>query len=54
MQFLLGVVLYKEPFTHDRLIGFGLVWAGLIVFWAEGMFSKRNIAPEPVPELGEG
>jgi chloramphenicol-sensitive protein RarD len=54
MQFLLGVLLYKEPFTHDRLIGFGLVWAGLILFWAEGLYARRNIAPEPVPELGEG
>lgn len=54
MQFLLGVLLYKEPFTHDRLIGFGLVWIGLIVFWAEGLYSWSHIAPEPVPELGEG
>jgi chloramphenicol-sensitive protein RarD len=54
MQFLLGVLLYREPFTHDRLIGFGLVWAGLILFWAEGLYSRRNIAPEPIPELGEG
>jgi chloramphenicol-sensitive protein RarD len=54
MQFLLGVFLYKEPFTHDQLIGFGLVWAGLILFWAEGLYARRNLAPEPVPELGEG
>ena len=54
MQFLLGVLLYKEPFTHDRLIGFGLVWAGLILFWVEGLYARRNLAPEPVPELGEG
>jgi chloramphenicol-sensitive protein RarD len=54
MQFLLGVFVYKEPFTHDRLIGFGIVWAGLILFWLEGLYSRRNIAPEPVPEMGEG
>src|SRR5512142_1168795 len=54
MQFLLGVLVYKEPFTHDRLIGFGLVLLGLILFWAEGLYARRNIAPEPVPELGEG
>ncbi len=54
MQFLLGVLLYKEPFTRDRLIGFGLVWAGLILFWAEGLYSRRNLSSEPVPELGEG
>ena len=54
MQFLLGVLVYREPFTHDRLIGFGLVWAGLILFWAEGLYARRNLSPEPVPELGEG
>ncbi len=54
MQFLLGVLVYHEPFTHDRLIGFGLVWAGLILFWAEGLYARRNISPEPVAELGEG
>lgn len=54
MQFLLGVLVYKEPFTHDRLIGFGLVWIGLILFWVEGLYSRRNVSSEPVPELGEG
>jgi len=54
MQFLLGVLIYKEPFTHNDLIGFGLVWAGLILFWAEGLYARRNIAPEPTPEMGEG
>jgi chloramphenicol-sensitive protein RarD len=54
LQFLLGVLLYKEPFTHDRLIGFGLVWVGLILFWIEGFYSRRHLSPEPVPELGEG
>jgi chloramphenicol-sensitive protein RarD len=54
MQFLLGVLLYKEPFTHDRMIGFGLVWLGLILFWAEGLYSRRNLSSEPVPEMGEG
>jgi chloramphenicol-sensitive protein RarD len=54
MQFLLGVLLYKEPFTHDRLIGFGLVWIALILFWAEGMYARRNLPPEPMPEMGEG
>ncbi|MBI2757892.1 MAG: EamA family transporter RarD [Chloroflexi bacterium] len=54
MQFLLGVLLYKEPFTQNRLIGFGMVWAGLILFWIEGLYARRNISPEPVPEIGEG
>jgi len=54
MQFLLGVLIYKEPFTHNDLVGFGLVWVGLILFWVEGLYARRNIAPEPAPEMGEG
>jgi chloramphenicol-sensitive protein RarD len=42
MQFLLGVLVYKEPFTHDRLIGFGLVWAGSRARAGRGLVSIRR------------
>ncbi|HEY54296.1 MAG TPA: EamA family transporter RarD [Caldilineae bacterium] len=32
IQFLLGVFLYHEPFTTDRLIGFSLIWLALAIF----------------------
>ncbi|MDP1780097.1 MAG: EamA family transporter RarD, partial [Anaerolineales bacterium] len=32
LQFLIGVFIYKEPFSHNQLIGFGIVWAALLVF----------------------
>lgn len=54
LQFLLGVLVYKEPFTATLAIGFGIVWAGLVIFWVEGWFASRTIPSEPVPELGEG
>jgi chloramphenicol-sensitive protein RarD len=54
MQFLLGVLVYKEPFTNERLIGFGMVWAGLALFWVEGLYARRSAAGTPLPELGEG
>ncbi len=54
MQFLIGVLVYREPFTRENLIGFSIVWAGLILFWAEGLYARRAIAPEPAPEMGEG
>jgi chloramphenicol-sensitive protein RarD len=41
MQFLLGVLLYKEPFTTTRLIGFSMVWIALIIFWVEGFLAHR-------------
>jgi chloramphenicol-sensitive protein RarD len=41
IQFLLGVLVYKEPFTFVQFIGFGIVWIALIVFWAENWNSQR-------------
>ncbi len=41
LQFLIGVLIYKEPFSTSRLIGFSLVWTALIFFWAEGYIAYR-------------
>lgn len=41
MQFLLGVLIYNEPFTTSKLIGFSMVWIALVVFWTEGVVSHR-------------
>jgi chloramphenicol-sensitive protein RarD len=54
MQLLIGVLILREPFPLARLLGFALVWAGLILFWAENLHASTRLAPEPVPELGEG
>jgi chloramphenicol-sensitive protein RarD len=42
MQFLLGVLIFKEPFDHHRLIGFGVVWVALILFGVEGLLAQRK------------
>ncbi len=42
LQFLLGVLAYKEPFTHTQLIGFGIVWVALLLFWGEGFLTARR------------
>ncbi|MFZ6027468.1 MAG: EamA family transporter RarD [Chloroflexota bacterium] len=41
-QFLLGVFLYKEPFTRERMIGFAFVWVALFVFWGESVYSRQK------------
>jgi chloramphenicol-sensitive protein RarD len=42
-QFLLGVLVYDEPFSAARLVGFMIIWAALIVFWVEGyLFRKKK------------
>ncbi len=41
LQFLCGVLIYKEPFNRDQLIGFGIVWIALIIFWVENALARR-------------
>ncbi len=42
LQFLTGVLLYGEPFTPDRMIGFGIIWVALAVFSIEGLLARRR------------
>ena len=41
LQFLLGVLLYSEPFSRTQFVGYGLVWGALILFGAEGVYAQR-------------
>ena len=36
-QFILGVFLYKEPFTTVQLIGYAFIWTALILYSLEGL-----------------
>jgi chloramphenicol-sensitive protein RarD len=54
LQFLIGVFLYHEPFDQSRLVGFGLVWLALIIFWLENYLANRIPPVQTIPELGEG
>jgi len=49
MQFLLGVLVYREAFSSHQLLGFGSVWLGLIIFWVEGFFAHRAAQPIIAP-----
>ncbi len=42
LQFLLGVFVYHEPFNQNQLIGFGLIWAALVVYSVEGFLIRRS------------
>lgn len=53
IQFLIGIFIYKEAFGPSRLIGFGIVWLALIIFWVESYLANRVVA-QPIPEPGEG
>ncbi len=41
-QFIIGVAIYGEQISVDRLIGFGLVWIGLIIFTWESIIRSRR------------
>jgi len=42
LQFLLGVLVYREPFTTPQFVGFGIVWTALIIFGVEGFLTYRS------------
>ena len=41
-QFLLGVFLYKEPFTTTDLVGYAFIWAALLLYSMEGIVNIRK------------
>lgn len=42
LQFLIGVFLYGEAFTHDRLIGFSFIWVALAIYSVEIVINGRR------------
>lgn len=42
VQFLLGLFLYHEAFDSTRLQAFALIWAGLVVYSADGFWTQRD------------
>lgn len=43
LQFLLGLFLYREPFSAAKLVGFGLIWLALAVYSGEGVWQRRRV-----------
>jgi chloramphenicol-sensitive protein RarD len=41
LQLLVGVIIYKEPFTHIQFIGYGIIWVALILFATDGYLAYR-------------
>jgi chloramphenicol-sensitive protein RarD len=45
LQFLIGVLIYHEPFNRHHLLGFSLVWMALAIFAAEMIAQERRRRP---------
>ncbi len=58
VQFVLGLVVFNEPMTAARWVGFGLVWLALVVVTTEAVVSLRRTARaagrDPVAAAAEG
>jgi len=57
MQLILGLLLFREPFTWEQVFGYSIIWAALIILTIEGWTNWRknqalntasNLAPETV------
>ncbi|WP_036176363.1 EamA family transporter RarD [Massilia sp. 9096] len=46
LQFLLGVWMFHEAFSADRLAGFVLIWAALALFALEGLLRRPDAVPK--------
>ncbi|MBT9459900.1 MAG: EamA family transporter RarD [Burkholderiaceae bacterium] len=44
LQFCLGLWVFHEPLQPSRLIGFAFIWAALLVYSAEGLWTSRRPA----------
>lgn len=43
INLVIGVFVYKEDFPQARLIGFSMVWGGLLLFMVENLFRRYAI-----------
>ena len=40
--------LFGESFTPTQAVGFGLIWAALAIYAADGLWRSRSRAPAPM------
>lgn len=56
INLIIGVFVYNEDFPQARLIGFSMVWGGLLLFMVENLYRrykiKRNLLKDPVSSVG--
>ena len=44
IQFVIGIALYREPFSPEQLTGFSFIWTALALFTLEGFLERRRLA----------
>ncbi len=43
IQLVLGVFLYREPFTQTHLVSFSFIWAALLIYSSTSLLSKPQV-----------
>jgi chloramphenicol-sensitive protein RarD len=51
ISLLLGVFIYKEPFTRTHLVSFGLIWVALVIFSCSAIPWLQKIQPQKFREI---
>ena len=51
LQFLIAILIYHEAFALNKLIGFAIIWAGLLIFAIEGLMARRAPAESAAEPL---
>ncbi|MBG7609735.1 MAG: EamA family transporter RarD [Anaerolineae bacterium] len=41
-HFFVGILIYGEDFSHEKLIGFGIIWFALAIYSLEGIINRRQ------------
>lgn len=44
VQFAIGVWIYREPFSRDRLLSFSFIWLGLALYTIDNVLAQRRAA----------
>jgi chloramphenicol-sensitive protein RarD len=42
LQFLIGVLVFHEPFTRSRAVGFVLIWTALAIYATDSLWRNRG------------
>ena len=42
LQFIIGVLVFNEPFDTAHAVGFGFIWTAVLVFLADGVWQART------------
>jgi chloramphenicol-sensitive protein RarD len=43
LQFLIGVLVFDEPFPRARAIGFAMIWSALAIYAVDGLWRRRRV-----------